>query len=129
MGLKNPIPEGIPSTPGKLISANTTNGTVVKSEPSAVDFLTASNTNASPRYLKIYNKRTAPTVGTDIPVFTFLIPGNSGSGTNIPLPPKGLQLDEGFGLGLTTGVADNDTGAVAANEIVVNYQFRSSNQG
>ena len=127
--LKNPIPEGIPSTPGKLISANSTNATKVTGEPTAIDFLTASNTNASPRYLKLYNTRATVVVGTTIPTNTFLIPGNSGSGTNLPVPPKGLQYDEGFAFAITASAADNDTTVVAASEVIVNYQFRSTNQG
>ena len=84
--------------------------------------MTASSINAAPRYLKIYNKATAPTVGTDVPVHVFLIPGNTaGTGTNIPIPSEGIALSTGIAFALTTGVADTDTGAVALNEIVVNY--------
>lgn len=109
-------------TPSHLISGASTNATSVKGSAGTIGYLTASNINASPRYLKIYNKATAPTVGTDVPVHTFLIPGNaSGAGTNIPIPSEGIALGTGIGLALTTGVADNDTGAVAANDIVVNY--------
>lgn len=109
-------------TPGKLISAATTNATTIKASAGTIGYITASNTNAAARYLKIYNKATAITVGTDVPVHTFLIPGNTaGAGTNIPLPPQGIALGTGIGIALTTGVADSDTGAVAANEIVVNY--------
>lgn len=120
MGLINPI-NAVP-TPGKLISANSTNATLVSPNPSAVRFLAASNTNAAARYLKIYNSKVAPTVGTDVPVHVFLIPGNTaGAGTNIPLPAGGIGLDKGFAFAITTGAADSDTGAVAANEIIINY--------
>ena len=37
----------------------------------------AVNTTASNKYLKLYNKATAPTVGTDTPFKTYLIPPNS----------------------------------------------------
>lgn len=104
---------------GKLISAASTNATSVKPTPCEVTMLNASNSNASARFLKIYDKASAPTVGTDTPIATYLIPGGS-SGTNIPLVvPTNFNL--GFALALTTGVADADTGAVAASEIVVNY--------
>lgn len=109
-------------TPGKLISAVSTNATNVKGSAGVLGFLTVSNINAAARYLKVYDKATAPTVGTDVPKFTFLIPGNTaGAGTNIPLPERGIAFASGIGLALTTGVGDTDTGAVAANEIVVNY--------
>ncbi len=112
------------ATPGKLVSAASTNATSVKASAGTLYMLTASNTNAAARYLKIYNKASAPTVGTDVPVYTFLIPGSStGAGTNIPLPAQGIALGTGFALALTTGAADADTGAVAASEIVVNYAY------
>lgn len=109
-------------TPGKLISAATTNATSVKASAGTIGYITASNINASPRYLKIYNKASAPTVGTDVPVHTFLIPGNtSGAGTNIPIPAQGIALGTGIAFALTTGAIDSDTGAVAANEQIINY--------
>lgn len=109
-------------TPGKLISAASTNATSIKASAGTLGYITASNINAAARYLKIYNKASSPTVGTDVPVHTFLIPGNTaGAGTNILLPPQGISLSVGIAIAITTGVTDADTGAVAANEIVVNY--------
>jgi hypothetical protein len=106
---------------GKLVSAASTNATSVLAAPCEVLKLTASNTNASARYLKVYDKASAPTVGTDTPVATYTIPGNAtGAGTNIPLTlPDSFQL--GFAFAITTGAADSDTGAVSANENIINY--------
>lgn len=109
-------------TPGKLISAASTNATNIKGSAGTIGYLTASNTNASPRYLKVYNTASSPTVGTDTPIHTFLIPGNSsGAGTNIPLPTQGIKCDTGISIALTTGAADSDTSGVAVSEIIVNY--------
>lgn len=112
-------------TPGKLISAASTNATLIKASPGTLGFLCASNINSSPRYLKVYNSAVAPTVGTTVPVFTFLIPGNTaGAGTNVAIASaKGINFSAGISISLNTGVADTDAGAVAANEIVVNYGF------
>lgn len=111
-------------TPGKLISASGTNGTSIKASAGTLGYITASNINASPRYLKVYNKASTPTVGTDVPVHTFLIPGNTaGAGTNIPLPPQGIALGTGIAIAITGGVADNDSTSVAANDIVINYGY------
>jgi hypothetical protein len=112
--------EGVPF---KLISAASTNATLVKAGPTTISMLTGSNINAAARYLKIYDKATAPTVGTDEVAYTFILPGfATGAGTNIPLARE-LNLMRGFGLALTTGVADTDTGAVAANEQIINCQI------
>jgi hypothetical protein len=83
--------------------------------------ITASNVNAAPRYLKLYNKASAPSVGSDTPVHTFIIPGNTdGAGTNIPVPACGLEFTTGIALALTTEATDAGSTGVAANEIVVN---------
>ncbi len=98
----------------RYLSANSTNATNVWNLPSKLYGFDFYNTNAAARWLKFYNKASAPTVGSDTPVMTVgLKPGDHSR----------LMIDYGvyFSLGLsfcfTTGVADSDTGAVAANEI------------
>jgi hypothetical protein len=108
-------------TPYKLNSAASTNATNVKNGPGGIGLIAVFNTNAAARFIKFYNKATPPTVGTDTPVQTYPIPGNTAvGGFVIPLPVMGLKFSTGISFALTTGVADSDTGAVAANEITVN---------
>lgn len=112
------------ATPYKLVSAATTNATSVKASAGQVYMITASNVNAAARYLKLYNKASAPTVGTDVPVHTFIIPGNTaGAGTNIPVPTVGIAFSTGIAFALTTEATDAGTTAVAASEIVVNLAY------
>lgn len=107
----------------KLVSAASTNATLVKAGPTTISMLTASNINASPRYLKLYDLGVAPTVGTSVPTHTFIIPGNaSGAGTNIPIP-KDLSFTRGFALALTTEATDAGSTGVAVSEIVINAQI------
>lgn len=111
-------------TPYKLVSAASTNATSVKASAGTLAAIVVSNVNAAMRYLKFYNKASAPTVGTDIPVFIVPIPGNTaGAGAAIPLPPQGLNFTTGIAFALTTGLADADTGAVAATEISVSLGY------
>lgn len=111
-------------TPGKLNSAASTNATSVKASAGKLGWVSVTNINASPRYLKFYNKASAPTVGTDTPVLVLLIPGNAnGSGNNPAIPPQGLNFSTGIAFAITTGAADSDTGAVALNDIIVNYGY------
>lgn len=112
------------ATPYKLISANTTNATSVKGSAGTLYYVGGFNTNAAARYLKFYNKASAPTVGSDTPVWTFLIPPNStGAALSAAIPPQGIAFSLGIAFALTTGVADADTGAVAAAEIGVNLGY------
>lgn len=120
--------KGIASTTGgcspfKLISAASTNGTNIKASAGQVYAIHAINLNAAVRYLKLYNKATTPTVGTDTPVMTLAIPAaTTGAGFTFSIP-VGLAFATGIGIGLTTAAADADTGAVAANEIIVGVAY------
>lgn len=106
-------------TGARLVSAASTNATVVKASAGAVGFIYAVNLNAAVRYLKLYNKASAPTVGTDTPVATLPIPASTtGAGFMIPIP-NGVAFTTGIAYATTTGAADSDTAAVAANEIFV----------
>lgn len=79
------------------------------------------NNATSTRYVKIYNKATAPTVGTDVPVLTLGIP--AGGAANVEYA-NGMALALGIGIAATTGVADANTGAPAANDVVVNLMWK-----
>lgn len=119
------LPASGGATPYKLISAASTNATSLKASAGQIYMITATNTNAAVRYLKLYNKASSPTVGTDTPVLVFAIPGGTaGAGTNIPVPAGGLVFGTGIAFAITTGAADSDTGAVAANEIIINIGYK-----
>lgn len=111
-------------TPAKLISAATTNATSVKPSAGQLYWVYVTNTNAAIRWLKFYNKASAPTVGTDVPVLVLGIPGNTaGAGGTVSIT-IGIQFTTGIAFATTTGVADADSAAVAANELVINYCTR-----
>lgn len=102
-------------------SAASTNATVTKASAGTVWSILASNINAATRYLKLYNKATAPTVGTDIPVIVIPIP--AGQTVNFHGGSNGIRFATGIGWALTTGAADNDTGAVSASEHKIGISF------
>jgi hypothetical protein len=107
----------------KTVSAASTNATSVKASAGQIYSIQCFNLNAAARYLKLYNKASAPTVGTDTPVKTLLIPGNT-AGAGFIFDTHGLEFTTGIAFALTTGIADSDTAAVAANEIVVNIDYK-----
>lgn len=112
------------ATPGKLICANTTNATSVKASAGTLYTVIATNLNAAMRYLKFYNKASAPTVGSDTPVLVIGIPGNTaGAGIVVPIPACGINFGTGIAFAVTTGIADADSTAVAASEIAISYAY------
>ena len=110
-------PAAATTTAATLNSAATTNATSVKATAGNLYSVTASNINAAARYLKLYNKASAPTVGTDVPVLTIPIPATGV--VNIAFGTQGFRFSAGIAFALTTGNADSDTAAVAASEIKV----------
>lgn len=107
-----------------LISANTTNATSVKGSAGVVGGWIISNNNASQRFVKLYNKASAPTVGTDTPYLRIPVPGNtSGILSNVEFE-KGVAFSTGIAFAITAAVDDSDTTAVAANEVVINLFYK-----
>lgn len=105
-----------PNANTRLLSAAAdTNSTLVKNAAGDVFYIHGRNANAAARYLKLYNKATAPTVGTDTPVVTLYLAAQADFKFEFP---KGFYFATGIGFGLTTGVADADTGALTAADIL-----------
>jgi hypothetical protein len=74
------------------------------------------------RYVKFYNATAASvTVGTTTPVLTIPVP--PGSAANVEFA-HGLAFGTAITAAATTGVADNDTGAPGANEVVANVFYK-----
>lgn len=109
------------ATMSTLTSAATTNATSVKASAGTLFYIVASNLNAAVRYLKFYNKASAPTVGTDAVVWKVAL--KVSTDPIVIVMPAGLKFTTGIAFALTTGIADTDTGAVAANELIVNLGY------
>ncbi len=110
-------------TPFRYVGAGTTNTFTVKSSPGVLGSISGSTTSTTAVFLKLYNTGT-PTVGTSVPVWTGIIPGNSsGAGTNPHFPAPGMVFTSGIGGAITGGCTDNDTTSVAANAAVVSGCF------
>lgn len=109
-------------TPYKLVSAATTNATSVKGSAGTLGSIVAVNTHASNiAYLKLYNKASAPTVGTDTPVH--VIPLAVAAGGVAITFPTGLNFSTGIAFAITGAMADTDTTAVAANQVAVSLGY------
>lgn len=96
-------------------STATTNATVVKSSAGRLYKIRGYNNKASVVYLKLYNKATAPTVGTDVPVVT--IPCKAADVICVDLGDIGQYFSAGISYAITGAAADNDTTAVAAGDV------------
>lgn len=86
-----------------------------------------SNLATTTRFVKFYNDTAANvSVGTTTPVLTLPIPGNTNDDTTLvsQFGGMGVVFDTAITVAATTGVADNDTGAPGANEVIVNIFYK-----
>lgn len=108
-------------TAHRKFSAATTNATNVKATAGKIGNLVVTNLTTTTKFLKLYNKATAPTVGTDIPVLTYpLLPEET---IDLFTSGLGLSFATGIGYAITGALADADTTAIGANEIIINMQY------
>lgn len=99
-----------------LESAATTNTTVIKSSAALLVSMILTNTSATTKYVKIYNKTTTPVLTTDIPIAVFPIPATSVLSHNFGF---GLRLTAGLSYAITSLMPNTDTTAVAAGDVKV----------
>lgn len=111
------------TTPYKLISLATTNANVVKNTGGNLYSIVAIGLTSTVRFLKFYNKATAPTVGTDVPVMTIPVPANTqGAGISIPFS-MGVNFPLGIAIAITAGSADSDVAVIGAGDVLINLTY------
>ncbi|MBI4033846.1 hypothetical protein HY379_02495 [Candidatus Saccharibacteria bacterium] len=97
-----------------------TSGITIKSSPGQIYGWFLFNKSSAVRYVKLYNKASNPTVGLDTPFMTIPLPAGGGANVNFT---SGITFTKGIGVGATTGASDGDTGAPAANDVIVNVIY------
>lgn len=107
-------------SPGNVISAATTNTGTIKTSPGQLGSVIVINNGASWAYVKLFNKASAPTLGTDTPVHTIGVP--PGGGASYPVP-AGVLFTTGIAYAITGGIALTDATAISANSVAFNYSY------
>lgn len=106
----------VAGTAYSLTTAATTNGALIITGAKRLAELTVSNPTATAAYVKLYNKATAPTVGTDVPVLTIAIPATAaGVGEkSFNFGALGKQFPLGIGIAVTAAAVATDATATVA---------------
>lgn len=97
-------------------AAASVNATVLKAAPGKLFSLDFYNISAGARYIKFYNKSTAPVVGTDLPVLLFPIPAGARFALNT-FVTHGVDFSVGIAFALTQAAADADATALALRDV------------
>lgn len=109
-------------TPYNLISAASNNATSLKASVGTVGSIVATNNHATDMaYLKLYNKASAPTVGTDVPVQVYTL-AKLGGGVAIDFP-GGLAFSSGIAFAITNSITNIDA-SVAANQVAISIGYK-----
>lgn len=95
-------------------AAASVNATLVRAGAGRVYEINGQNASAAVVYLKLYDKATAPTVGTDVPAYTLACAASGPFRFDL----GGFQFALGIGYGLTTVAADNGTTALTAADVL-----------
>lgn len=103
-----------------LVSAATTNLTNIKASAGKVTGWYVYNSNASARKLVFHNTAGTPTAGASV-LYSIVIPGLAA--TNVSFP-DGIDFTTGIAISTVTGLPDNDTAAVALNDLIINIYYK-----
>lgn len=95
-------------------SAASTNSKQVQKNRGTVYSLDCFNAGGAAAYVKLYNKATAPVVGTNTPVMVLAVPAAGNARLKLDYP---AMFNLGIGIAITGAAADSDTTAVAANQV------------
>lgn len=105
------------STASRILAAASTNATSLKASAGQLYTIDVFNAAAYNVFLKLYNKASAPTVGTDTPVMT--IPVQAGGGYSKTWT-MGFPFATGIAYAITKLQADSDTTVVVAGDLTGN---------
>lgn len=103
-----------------LVSAATTNATNIKASAGQVYGWYIYNSNASARKVAFHNTAGTPTAGASI-YFSLVIPPTSGANVEFT---QGLVFATGIAITTVTGLADSDSAAVGANDLIINIWYK-----
>lgn len=114
---------GAPTVPTAVsripTSAASVNGTVAKASAGYLFGVSAFNASGLGKWLKIYNKATAPG-GGDTPIISIYLPPNTGFSKSF----GGLAFAAGIAYQLVLNAIDNDATAIAAGDVLgVNVEY------
>lgn len=101
-------------------SAASTNATNMKSTSGRLQEMTITNTSATAMFFKLYNKASAPTLASDVPVAIWRVAptGSAGDTVQLDFGPNGKHFTTGISWALTGAVGATDTTAVSAGSLI-----------
>lgn len=109
-----------------FIAANSNNATSLKASAGQLYGVGVSNNNATPVYLKFYNKASTPSPGSDNALIKWVveIPGNTAGASGEISWPEGIPFSTGIAYAVVAGMSDTDNTSVAAASVNINIRYK-----
>jgi hypothetical protein len=107
----------------KATSLATTNLTAAVVGPARVVGGYLRNRAAAEKFLKLYNKASAPVLATDVPLMTIGLPAGAYIGMGDIIGTFGMLFPLGVAYAITGAYANTDATAVAAGDVDVNLLY------
>lgn len=92
----------------------------IKADAGLVFHVHCQNNNAAVRYLKLYDKATTPTVGTDVPVKTYTLKASDQFIIDLF---DGIPFTTKIWVAGVTGFLDSDNTAPTANDLIAYVEY------
>jgi hypothetical protein len=105
------------------VATATTNATSAWAKPATLTGWSIVNTSAAIKYVRIYNKATAPVPASDAALIIARIPLPAGQVSNLHIGAGAVWLSAGLAFDITGAAPDNDATAVTAGDVTVNLFF------
>lgn len=110
--------------PSGVVSAGSDNATLVRAGTGTLSWVVACSTVAAIKYVKFYDKATAPTCGTDVPKIRLMVPASGCTVISAGDRNSEAQYQLGLGYCMVTGAADSSSAAVTAADVVLSFCYR-----
>jgi hypothetical protein len=82
------------------------------------------NTSTSTRYVRLYDKATAPVPATDAALIDLRFPLPAGTKAELQLGSGGAWFHSGLGFDITGAAPDTDATAIAAGDVSINILYQ-----
>jgi hypothetical protein len=112
-------------TPYSALSTGAVLTAEIKGSAGQIGSLQCFNNGANEVFIRLYNQTGAPGSGDAANIiWRGMIPGNAAAAGFVVTIPIGIACATGIGVRVSAAVADNDTTALTANEVMVNVQYK-----
>jgi hypothetical protein len=105
------------------VSTASTNPTTVRTIPTVLKAWSLANTSAATRWIRFYNKATAPVPASDAALIEWRLPLAAGARSDVSFSSGGIWFPQGLAFDITGAAPDTDATATAAGDVALNLIF------